>query len=163
MGVLDAQMIPVDMKELGLKGVGLHPRLQLLKPKVSIGLCLQGSIGAVPENFACPVLRLRQEVVVDSDSIPVEGETCLEIPDSTLVNKLIFHMKARHYLKTDFARLVLMLEDLASEKRIELKEFEPCKLPNIPGKGFYVHGWRFPIARCSVLEDLLVELHERGI
>ena len=38
---------------------------------------------------------------------------------------------------------------------------EGCKLPTVPGTGFYIQGWKAPTSRCNIIEDLMVELHER--
>ena len=64
----------------------------------------------------CQILRMRPNLIVDTRSVPVDGEAVLRIPDLTLVKKLIHHVKARHYLDVDLVRMACMLEELISEK-----------------------------------------------
>ena len=110
----------------------------------------------------CPVPKMRRRMFVDTRSITAKGEACIEIPEATLIRKLVLHPKSRHYLNTEFARMANMLEEITSEK-IDVNEIEPCKLPTVPGKGFYIQGLKFPTARCKILEHLMVGLHERGV
>ena len=42
-----------------------------------------------------------------------------------------------------------------------MNEIEICKLPTLPGTWFWIQGWKFPTARCNIIGDLMVELHER--
>ena len=163
-GVLDAQSAPVDMGKLGFRNVHLNPRLQLLETRVGLGWSFQGCLGALTDDFLCPILRFRREVC--DVSYHEEGDPCpevKEIPETALVHKLIHHLLARHYTSIKFTRFAHIIEEQASEKKMVIEEYDLCKQPSIPGKEFYVFGWKFPGKRCSTVEDILTELHTRGV
>ena len=107
---------------------------------------------------------MRPSLTVDTRSIPLDGEAVLRIPYMTLVRKLVtvHHVKAKHFLDVDLVKIACILEELASEK-IDVDRMETSILPTVPGTGFYIQGWRAPNARCNIIEDLMVELHERGL
>ena len=65
-------------------------------------------------------------------------------------------------LDVELIRMACVLEEILSEG-INVDTLEICKQPNIPGTRFYIVSPRAPIARCNVIEDILVELHERDL